>query len=77
MSEQGQSNNASVQANDNSNAVGSISAGGDISGNIHIENVVGYTPDEVSKLLSQISSTFQVRVFDGKCPHNELNVVSC
>jgi hypothetical protein len=65
MSEQGQSNNASVQANDNSNAVGSISAGGDISGNIHIENVVGYTPDEVSKLLSQISSTFQVRVFDG------------
>ena len=34
-----ESNPPSVNADHNSNAVGSISAGGDISGNIHIGNV--------------------------------------
>ena len=40
-----------VQANHNSNAVGSISAGGDISGNIHIGNVY-QTPEDDLPLSS-------------------------
>lgn len=65
------SENTNVQAN-NSNTVGSISVGGDISGNIHVGNV-GYSSEEVSKLLVQISSTFQAKSFDGKCPYKGLD----
>jgi ABC-type uncharacterized transport system fused permease/ATPase subunit len=63
----------SVNAENNSNAVGGISAGGDISGNIHIGNV-GYTADQVSILIAKIQSTFQPKPFDGRCPYKGLDV---
>ncbi|MFN8413443.1 MAG: PQQ-binding-like beta-propeller repeat protein [Anaerolineales bacterium] len=65
--------NPNVNAASNSNAVGSISAGGDISGNIHIGNT-GYTPEQVSILIKQIQSTFQPKPFDGRCPYKGLDV---
>ncbi|MCB0118774.1 MAG: ATP-binding protein, partial [Anaerolineales bacterium] len=73
MVEQEKYENAKIQASEQSNAVGSISVGGDVSGNIHVGNV-GYSSDEVSKLLVQISSTFQAKAFDGKCPYKGLDV---
>jgi energy-coupling factor transporter ATP-binding protein EcfA2 len=63
----------SVNADHNSNAVGSISAGGDISGNIHIGNI-GYTAEEVAAQIAQIASTFQPKPFDGRCPYKGLDV---
>jgi len=62
-----------VQAVNNSNAVGSISAGRDISGSIHIGDT-GYTVDEVSVLINQIKSTFQPKPFGGRCPYKGLDV---
>jgi energy-coupling factor transporter ATP-binding protein EcfA2 len=63
----------SVNADHNSIAVGSISPGGDISGNIHIGNV-GYSANEVSVLITQIQTTFQPKPFDGCCPYKGLDV---
>lgn len=61
-----------IQADHNSVAVGSISAGGNI-GNIHIGNS-GYTAAEISVLIAQIQSTFQSKPFDGRCPYKGLDV---
>jgi WD40 repeat protein/energy-coupling factor transporter ATP-binding protein EcfA2 len=62
-----------VQADNNSIAVGGINIGGDISGNITIGHV-GYTVEQVSVLLTQITSTFQPKLFDGRCPYKGLDV---
>jgi formylglycine-generating enzyme required for sulfatase activity/energy-coupling factor transporter ATP-binding protein EcfA2 len=64
---------SSAQASDNSIAVGSIEIGGDVSGSIHVGNV-GYTVEEVSALLTEITSTFQSKPFDGRCPYKGLDV---
>ncbi|MBK9782304.1 MAG: AAA family ATPase [Anaerolineales bacterium] len=64
----------SVNADHSSNAVGSISVGGDISGNITIGNTTGYTAEQVSVLIAQIQSTFQPKPFDGRCPYKGLDV---
>jgi WD40 repeat protein len=43
---------------------------------IHIGDTttVGYTSEEVSALLTQITSTFQPKSFDGRCPYKGLDV---
>ena len=65
-----------TQANDNSIAVGSVNVGGSINGSLIIgsHNVVGFTSEQVSALITQISTTFQVKPFDGRCPYKGLNV---
>ena len=60
-----------VQAEDNGIAIGSIDIGGDVSGSITIG---GYSAEEVSDLLEQITSTFQPKPFDGRCPYKGLDV---
>src|SRR5215216_2187973 len=62
-----------VQADNNSIAVGGINIGGDIRGNITIGHT-GYTAEQVSVLLTQITSTFQPKPFDGRCPYKGLDV---
>ena len=44
-----------------------VTIGGDVVGRDKI--VQGYTADEVRALLDQISTTFQPRPFDGRCPY--------
>lgn len=61
-----------VNAEKNSVAVGSISVGGNVQGNLTIGNT-GFTSEEVSTLLTQISSTFQAKAFDGTCPYKGLD----
>jgi len=63
-----------IQADDESIAIGSIDVGGDVSGNITIGHTIGYTADEVSALIQEISSTFQPKPFDGRCPYKGLDV---
>lgn len=43
--------------------------------NIHIGDTIstGYSSEEVSALIKQISSTFQVKSFDGTCPYKGLD----
>ncbi|MBE0670040.1 MAG: hypothetical protein IH588_05585, partial [Anaerolineales bacterium] len=62
-----------VNAEKNSVAVGSISVGGNVQGNLTIGNT-GFTSEEVSTLLTQITSTFQPKPFDGRCPYKGLDV---
>src|SRR5262249_44236970 len=59
-----------VQAEDNSIAVGEINIRGDVSGGITIGH--GYTAQQVAVLLTQITSTFQPKKFDGRCPYKGL-----
>src|SRR5262245_21348022 len=49
----------------------------DISGEVNIagRNIYrGFTAEQVSTLLTQITSTFQVKQFDGRCPYKGLDV---
>ncbi len=62
-----------AQADNHSVAVGSINIGGDVSGTITIGNT-GYTAEEVSVLITQITATFQPKPFDGRCPYKGLDV---
>jgi WD40 repeat protein/energy-coupling factor transporter ATP-binding protein EcfA2 len=45
---------------------GNFTIGGDVVGR---DKIVGYTAEQVSTLLTQISSTFQSKAFDGRCPY--------
>jgi len=65
-----------IQANTNSVAVDNVSIGGSIEGTFIAgsHNVVGFTSDQVSALITQISTTFQVKPFDGRCPYKGLDV---
>ena len=65
----------SIQANENSIAIGGISIGGNV-GDIRIGHTIGFTSDQVSTLITQISTTFQVKPFDGRCPYKGLEVFS-
>ena len=40
------------------------------------DKIVGYTAEQVSTLLTQISSTFQPKPFDGRCPYLGLDAFS-
>jgi WD40 repeat protein len=49
----------------------------DITGDvIGRDKIVGYTVDQVQTLLAQISSTFQPKPFDGRCPYLGLDAFS-
>jgi hypothetical protein len=43
---------------------------------VTIVSVQGYTVEQVSGLLTQISSTFQSKPFDGRCPYLGLDAFS-
>ena len=45
---------------------------GNVGGSIHIGH--GYTAEQVAAMLTQISSTFQPKPFDGTCPYKGLDV---
>ena len=62
-----------IQANDNSIAIGNVTVGGSIGGNLTIGNT-GFSVEQVSVLITQISSTFQPKSFDGRCPYKGLDV---
>ncbi len=54
-------------------AQGDLTIGGDVVGRDKIVTV-GYTTEQVSALLAQISATFQPKPFDGRCPYRGLDV---
>lgn len=74
MSDEGRQDGPSVQAQGDGIAVGSISIGGDVSGAISIGHTIGYTAEQVSLLIKQITTTFQPKPFDGRCPYKGLDV---
>ena len=61
---------SNVQADHGSVAIGGVNIGGDLSGSF----TVGYTAEQVSLLLTQITSNFQPKAFDGRCPYKGLEV---
>ena len=61
-----------VQAEQNSIAVGGIDIRGNVTGSITIGHE--YTAEQVSLLLTQITSEFQPKPFDGRCPYKGLEV---
>jgi WD40 repeat protein/energy-coupling factor transporter ATP-binding protein EcfA2 len=63
-----------IQATDSGIAVGGINIEGNVSGNIQIGHNTGYTAEQVSVLITRISSTFQPKPFDGRCPYKGLDV---
>jgi formylglycine-generating enzyme required for sulfatase activity/energy-coupling factor transporter ATP-binding protein EcfA2 len=71
MDDENKKDEPKIQADNNSIAVGNISAGGNI-GDININT--GYTVSQVSILITQIRSTFQPKPFDGRCPYKGLDV---
>src|SRR6266508_2092382 len=63
-----------IQADKKSVAVGSIAIGGSTGDiNIHAGDI-GYSVEEVSVLITQITTTFQPKPFDGRCPYKGLDV---
>jgi hypothetical protein len=58
--------NSMVHSGGGATIGGNVNTGGDFVGR---DKYVGYTTDQVSGLLSQISTTFQPRPFDGRCPY--------
>jgi len=65
---------ATIQADNKSVAVGSIAVGGSTGDiNIHAGDI-GYSVEEVSVLITQITSTFQPKPFDGRSPYKGLEV---
>ncbi len=73
MDNANQEDQPKVQADNNSISVGGINIGGNLSGNITIGHT-GYTVEQVSVLLTQITSTLQPKPFDGRCPYKGLDV---
>ena len=71
MSDEKKKDEPSVQADNNSIAIGNISAGGNM-GDVNIHT--GYTPGQVSVLIAKIQATFQPKPFDGHCPYKGLDV---
>ena len=54
-------------------AADQVSVSGDlVAGN----KIIGYTADQVSALLTQITATFHARPFDGRCPYIGLDAFS-
>ncbi len=61
-----------IRAKNNSVAVGSITVGGSVAGNLTVGNT-GYSAQQVSTLIAQISTTFQPKPFDGRSPYRGLD----
>ncbi|HEX9385898.1 MAG TPA: WD40 repeat domain-containing protein, partial [Anaerolineales bacterium] len=62
------------KAGDNQVKVGNVT---DVSGEVNIAGrdiYKGYTPEQVSVLLTQITTTLQPKPFDGRCPYKGLEV---
>lgn len=74
MSKINSSEEPDAQASANNVTVGNLSIGGNMQGNITIGNTTGYSADDVSALLKDISSTFQPKPFEGRCPYKGLDV---
>jgi len=72
MSEESQERQ-NVQAKNNSVAVGKVEIAGPIGGDFFIGNK-GLSAKEVSALITQIKTTFEVKPFDGRCPYKGLDV---
>jgi len=53
-----------------------VTIGGDVVGRDKIVATYGYTVEQVSTLLTQISNTFQPKPFDGRCPYLGLDAFS-
>ncbi len=68
----GVENTPDVQADHDSIAIGGINIGGDVTGTITIGH--GYTAEQVSLLLTQITTKYQRKPFDGRCPYKGLEV---
>lgn len=64
----GEEKTRAVQADHNSVAIGGIGIGGDLSGEMNI------AAEQVSLLLTQITTTLQPKPFDGRCPYKGLEV---
>src|SRR6185503_1633989 len=62
-----------VQADDHSIAFKEIHVAGNV-GDIRIGHTIGYTAEQVSVLLKQITTTLQPKPFDGRCPYKGLEV---
>jgi hypothetical protein len=70
-------NTPKVQADNHSVAVGGFNIGGDLSGEVNVAGhdiYKGYAAQQVSVLLTQITSTFQPKPCDGRCPYKGLDV---
>ena len=65
---------AKVQADSYSIALSEFNVGGDVAGDIRIGHTIGYTAEQVSVLLKQITTTLQPKPFDGRCPFKGLEV---
>jgi len=63
-----------AQADEQSIAIGSIEIGSDLRGSITIGHTIGYSAEQVSALIKQITTTFQPKKFDGRCPYKGLDV---
>ena len=63
-----------VQADDHSIAFKELHVGGDVGGDIRIGHTIGYTVEQVSVLLKQITTTLEPKKFDGRCPYKGLEV---
>jgi WD40 repeat protein len=70
-----ESPNPNLQAGHHSTAAGDIHVNGSIEGSLIIgsNNVVGYTTEQVSVLIKEISNTFQPKSFDGRSPYKGLD----
>lgn len=68
---------ASISGGVNLDAQRDVNIGGDVVGRDKItQTTIGYTAEQVSTLLTQISSTFQPKPFDGRCPYLGLDAFS-
>lgn len=68
----GETQMARRKSGDNKVAFGNITG---VSGEVYIAGGnIGYTAEQVSILLTQITSKFQPRPFDGRCPYKGLEV---
>ncbi|HKY52775.1 MAG TPA: ATP-binding protein, partial [Anaerolineales bacterium] len=63
----------SVQADNQSIAFNELYVGGNVR-DIRIGHNIGYTAEQVSVLLKQITTTLQPKPFDGRCPYKGLEV---
>src|SRR6185503_15335856 len=69
----GEENIRRVQADNHSIAIEEIHVAGNV-GDIRIGHTIGYTVEQVSVLLKQLTTTLEPKKFDGRCPYKGLEV---
>ena len=65
---------SNIQADHYSIAFEQVQIEGNVGGDIRIGHTIGYTAEQVSVLLKQITTTLQPKKFDGRCPYKGLEV---